>query len=480
MDKLKEILGLLRRQHFWFIAPLLLVIGLVGWIMANRQLTEQFESGRTKVQTYISQMQSVSSQERHPNPAYHRGMEQLIKQRRENVRAAWERKWERQRQELKWPEGLPTEFVKLVDQMRPIEKEDASLRQPSTPMRQMYATFIGKTLPELATRIGAKWEPSTRGQPSRLATADRFRQTPPGPQRGGQADSGGAGEQPALVRWNPQNQGEIAARFDWGAKLPSTLEILYAQEDLWVLTTLVDIIQRTNGEAMIRSHAAIKEIDFIQIGKDVFPPSQQGFHVVRPEPLMDGDPASDDPDSTASDQPAVLDMDDSKSGEPTADGLEGPPDPKLELVKNRYYDLNYEPIADLQSSSMKVAKRIPVRLRLRMDQRKINELLVQCANAPLTFEVRQLRFNPQGDPTGGQVNRRQELLPSSGGTVKSLDDYESLDRTIELFGIVYIFNPVDDVVLDGEMGSDSVPVDDDTAARLPADRLLPERMARSR
>ena len=248
--------------------------------------------------------------------------------------------------------------------------------------------------------------------------------------------------------------------------------MLYAQEDLWVLTTLIEIIQRTNGDAMIRSQAAIKAIDFIQIGKDVTPPSQQGFNVVKPAPLGDPDAAADDTEPK-SEEPLVFGPDVvASSAEPAVDGATGASaESKLALVKNRYYDENYEPIADLQSSSVAVAKRIPVRLRLLMDQRQINKLLVECANAPLTFEVRQLRFNPQGIKRNGL----NEGMPTEGSlfgrsqAVKSLEDYQSLDRTVELFGIIYIFNPVDEAVLGGEVRPVAA-ADDDTAARVPAVR----------
>ena len=473
MDQLKEVLGVLRRQHFWFIAPILLIVGLVGWMMANKRLTQEYEANKTKVQSYLSQMQSVSSQQPHPNPDYEAGMEQLIAQRRDNVRAAWERKWERQKQELKWPDDLPAEFVSIVDQMRPIEKVDVDRRPIPSLMRRTYQGFIKKMLPRLANRIGAKWEPSSMG---RFGGFDGggFRSEPRREPTEGIGEARAVEEEPILVLWDPRNQGLIDQRFDWGDNPPSTLEVLYAQEDLWVLTTLIEIIQRTNGDAMIRSQAAIKAIDYIQIGKDVTPPSQQGFKVIRPEPLGGEDSAADDSVAAAAEEPPVFGPDIIEgAAEPGVEGAALPDNIKLELVKNRYYDENYEPIADLQSSLVTVAKRIPVRMRLLMDQRKINALLVECANAPLTFEVRQLRFNPQG-VTRSSLN---EGMPSEGGffsrsqAVKTLDDYQSLDRTVELFGIIYIFNPVDEAVLGGE-ARPVVAAADDTAALDSIDRRL--------
>lgn len=42
---------------------------------------------------------------------------------------------------------------------------------------------------------------------------------------------------------------------------------------------------------------------------------------------------------------------------------------------------------------LKVAKRMPIRLQLQMDLRKINRLLAECGNSRLPVEVRQVRLN---------------------------------------------------------------------------------------
>ncbi len=145
-------------------------------------------------------------------------------------------------------------------------------------------------------------------------------------------------------------------------------------------------------------------------------------------------------------------------------------------MKNRYVNENYEPIADLVTlnSSVTVAKRIPVRMRLLIDQRYISRLLVECANSPLTFEVRQFRLNPRDDTLGEgrSFSRGAEMrgLETGGGItgVKVLPDYQTFDRIVELFGIVYIFNPVDDAILTGgaPAGGDNLTAGlDSTAAR---------------
>jgi len=474
MDQLKNFLGIVKRQHFWFLSPILLVIGIVGWMMSTQKLSKEFDANKVTVNSYIQQMGTVSQNRPHPNDEYHQGMEQLIAERRENVRKAWEKKWERQKQELKWPTDLPAGFLNLVEGMRPIEKVDVNRQPIPEPFRRSYQSFIKLMLPRLAEKIDAKWAPAGGGRPGGFDGGSGFgEERAATPTSGG--EEGGIVEEVHLVDWDPANQGLIEARFDWGAGPPSTLEVLYAQEDLWVLADLIDIIKRTNGEAIVRSQAPIKAILAIEIGKDVKPPSTVGFHVVKPPPLMSEDGASEEAAETTTEA--------EPSGEPRSESAEGaepgaPPPPNamdLELVKNRYYDANYEPIADKQMllESVTVAKRIPVRIRLQMDQRQVHRLLVECANSPLTFEVRQLRLNPTGISRTGFGGGREAAFAGEGAagglfarsrlTARRLDDYQSFDRVVELFGIIYIFNPVSDAVLDLQI-TEAVPAADTSAA----------------
>lgn len=504
MDQLKEFLGVVKRQHFWIIAPILLIVGIVGWMMATKKLTEEFDRSRAEVQGYISAMQKVAGERPHPNDEYHQQMETLIEQRKANVRSAWQTKWDRQKQQLKWPEQLDPAFLQKVQNLRPIESVDFAKPENriETYLLRRYNAFISSELPKLAERVGAKWEPQrtgTTGGFSRSRSADSRRE-------------GGEGGQPVedqnnyLVEWNPVNQGEFEDRFDWGDTAPSTEAVLYAQEDLWVLSTLIDIIARTNGDAMTRSQAAIKRIDSIEIGKNVKPPPSpdtEGFHVIKPSP-PGGDGASGDGgggegggeggggEGGGEGGSTFGSTRNEGGGEPAAGefgAVAAAKDTVSELVKNRYYDENYQPIADYETlmEYVTVAKRIPVRLRVEMDQRRISELLVQCANAPLTFEVRQVQLNPQitggpGMAFGGGAMRMEggnAFGGPGGGRTRELEDYQSLTRVVELFGIVYMFNPVAEDKLGGEggdAGGDSgAAADDDATAALPADRRLATR-----
>ena len=132
MDQLKEYFGVFKRQHFWFVAPVLLILGVVVWFMASKSLTDEFSSNKSNVDGLLSKMRNVSGFEKHPNSEYHEGMQQLIDGRRENVRAAWQTKYDNQKQDLVWPEVTP-DFRDAVKDMNPIEKVDFKRHQNCDP-----------------------------------------------------------------------------------------------------------------------------------------------------------------------------------------------------------------------------------------------------------------------------------------------------------------------------------------------------------
>ena len=72
----------------------------------------------------------------------------------------------------------------------------------------------------------------------------------------------------------------------------------------------------------------------------------------------------------------------------------------------RYVDPSFEPIAATQVKAVLggaelpennleliVAKRVPFRIAVEIDERKINEFIAICANSEFVFEVNQLRVN---------------------------------------------------------------------------------------
>ena len=469
MDQLKEFLGLVKRQHFWFIAPLVLILAGVAWFIGSGKVAEETNKHVSDISSSFSKVDSVRTVNEdgfgHPNENWHSEMESLINARRDNVKQAWTKKWDRQKSLLVWPNELPQDFRNRVEPLRPIESKFDPKRDPlSDPPRTAYARYIKQTLPKLAESIGSKWAPSMNagGREGGGFGTGGFegRSIEGSGRRGGRGERSGFADEDegVIVRWNSGNQGQIAAAFDWGTGVPTTLEVLYAQEDLWVLQALMDIIADTNQGAITNSTASVKEIVAISLGKDVPPLEQLGFKVVRPTaPPTGGEGDEGEQTTTLAEPPMTTEL--VPDREPSMDGGElGPPKKPHPAVK-RYVDADFKPIEDLAvlQSSLDIAKRMPVRMRVRMDQRYINRLLVACANSPLTFEVRQFRFNPQGASMtgsgsgefGGFGERGEGRSFAAQTAVRTITDVDTFERTIEIYGIIYLFNPVNDQLLSG-------------------------------
>ncbi len=464
MDKVKEFWDFFKRHHFWFIAGLVTVLAMLAGWMANSSLDAKFAAESAKIKDAQTKADSVAKMPKHPNTVTLEAMKNLKTARQEDVEKAWKRMYAVQRESiLVWPKELSQDFhneVKAVLADDPIERIDTTKRDIPVHLRQEYRDYIAEELPKLAEMIHADWLPRDN-------------------MGGNQAPQPGVNQpmkKEPVVIWNEGNQKTLLAnRFSWPQGTPTTHQLLYAQEDLWVLTALIQIIKRTNGDAETRHKAAIREIDAILFGADV-----QGRvgQVMRLQPPLD-------PMNPMGVAPAG----------PMAPAPLAPADP-LALAKaaadpatNRYVNLNYEPLtgealktavnseaaADAYAA---VAKRIAIRMRVKMDTRKINKLLAECANSPLPVEIRQIRIGcepgvvnvaggggPQFAPRPpGMVGPREGPGlgpampprpgpvappragpgpgPGPGGDNANGEEQFPYDRYVEFYGIIYIFNPV--------------------------------------
>ncbi|MCH7727584.1 MAG: hypothetical protein IH991_14025 [Planctomycetes bacterium] len=111
---------------------------------------------------------------------------------------------------------------------------------------------------------------------------------------------------------------------------------------------------------------------------------------------------------------------------------------------------------DPNKARLAVAKRMPIRMVLQMDQRKLIDLIANCGNSKLPIEIRQVRINATatsrvGQPRGNNDGIGARLLGQQpvrlggarGGIGRTATAAKGkFDVPIELFGVVYIYNPV--------------------------------------
>ena len=545
MDKLKEQLAPVQKHLFWIGCGLVLVVTVFSWYSATSNLKSEQARLKSEIDGKVGTVNAIP--ENHPNDNTLKGMDSLILAEGEEVAKKWERLTENQKSVLVWPKRFDEEFISKVDPLRPPELKVTGQFITEIPEddRRYYRNYMDLVFPGLAKIIGTKWagkvQEGAGGMGGMAGMAGGM-----GGMGGPGMSSGDAGAMPgmgdamgmsnrgeeddSIVLWNSGNQSEILSNhFGFIARddgLPTTLEILYAQEDLWVLESIMNIIKATNesnGPISHRHEAAIKALDSVTIGQSAVKEAGKISNIGGGSggggdgaPGMDemagggmpgmaggggmagmagggmeagGDgmaPGADGAGSAGMMMPGA-------SGMPgmgdAVGGTRAPGD-------NRYVDRDFKPvlskrlIAAMKGQPEKpedlflaVAKRVPVRLNLRMDQRQLHTLLAACSNSRLPVEVKQLRINRQGgggmggDAGGGMMDQGSMMQGMMGGGAmggmpggddaasafgmgdnagstnnparQKLQD-STIDAnaiTLELYGIVYIYNPVNRAVL---------------------------------
>lgn len=521
MDQLKEQLIKIKPFAFWIACAVILIGSLATWWMATGTLNAQTAEGLQKINGAFTGLQGVEPKlAKHPNLATEEQMGKLTQAYAEEIARGWELQYQKQEGVLVWPASFDQDFHDAVKDLRPIEKvpvkADIKLTIPDS-LRRRYRDFIEDELPKLAETIGGKW----------YANRDASLENQPTPQVG-------PGGQPivevdrSMVLWAPENQRDILmGHFGFTSREddPTTLDVLYAQEDLWVIQNIMGIIKRTNEGAEGRHDAAVKQIEYLRLGKTAIGTAGQVM-VVGPATNLAGGSVPGGYGEGIGPQ-AVTPV---PQTQPTAEGaLAGPAQPAVSPTTSgsfnvadpgnwRYVDKNNVPLAGYQlreaiappapgamsmtptnpaeTALLTVAKRMPVRIRLEIDQRKLNKLLTEFGNAPLPVEVRQLRINREPAPLGapesffagiggatGGGGTMPGAGPSPGGGVReggyaqpgaspfpgprygegmpgaqpgqpgqplSATRDATLDTNLirlELYGIVYLYNPVNRSVL---------------------------------
>ena len=522
------------KKIFWILTPLITIASLFIWFRASGKLTSERKANTSSIVSKFSGLDSIKSTNPvHPNEVSHEKMQGLIDGLKEDLKEAWELQYERQKGVLTWSDELGVDVVDNLSTKTPIEwkvpypgqtssekqqfENKFKIRLVEAPLRyrEIYKIYAKKQLPQLAQKINAEWLPGTSSKDGEGGD---------GEDTAGALGGGGKkpGDSSSLVDWSSASQNEILDRFSWTNRTPTTAEVMYAQEDLWVVNQWMEVIARTNRGADARYNAAITEIVSIEL-------PQQGRGIALAGRLQmpgggfsgesgDGDSGGDmmagmmsamggeggapgstggAPGSTGGAPGGGMEggggggnEGGENSGETATSGANDP-------INLRYVDHQFQPLeaAKLRTALnpnntvpedayLAVAKRYPTRIRLKMDMRRLPDLLTACGNAALTIEVRQVGINSKATASssgGGSSGGMEGMMGSGmstgggmggfggggpgtdgeeGGTEMSgmagmmgggggfggmgakVDEFP-YQETIEIYAVVYLFNPVD-------------------------------------
>jgi hypothetical protein len=401
MDQVKVILKQLQKHHFWLFCVTVIITSIVGWWMARKSLSATYDQKRQAIVGKFSTMENLRGAESHPNASWKLGIDELTEKEKKTVGSTWEKIYNEQKQLLEWPKELGEKFLKFVDQSPP----DA---QFPPDLLDIYQRRIPDEYPRLLKIVGA--EPATDS----LRSADP--KSPP-------AKSPAAAPPPAdknepQVNWNSTSQKGLKELLEFQSR-PTSAQVRQVQEDLWVYRAILRIIHAVNEGHFTPK---IKQIVTMDIGKEASAQFAEGMASGHIEKVVAA--ASQSASVAAATPPPPP-----SAAEPAAAGAKSPND-------GRYVNADGKPLP--ASSPVEQFKRMPIYLKLVVDQREIPKLLVECANSTLPIEVRQVRVNASGSgKSGGHSSTTTSSAPPRAAAGDAPDPFEV---PIELHGIIYIYN----------------------------------------
>ena len=519
MDKIAPAIAWLKKNSFW-LASAFLALGMAGgWYVATGAVSSETAKNESAVKQQINAARSIRSVTAtdvdetitaHPNQYTEAGMKKEMSRQVDDIVKAWEVRHKAQASILKWPTEIigSTEFVRVFGRFDPPETFPDNFK--GLGMEQfltLYRNNIPKQMDKICEMVRTNWtynqemleeqkllNPGGRSS-SRSRTSSSVRLT----------DEDLIG---VAVIWEQANQDL------WYQKLtefrnfddhnlptpdPTPLQVYMLQQDLWLLEAMFGIIRQINGDVDANDLATIKRIDHVAFGREAR--TQLGVLTPVDTRLAGG---GDDvvPAFAGGATAAASDFDQSESTSP---------------FHGRYVDQDFKPYSaeevkgvitgtTLPDSNIEliVSKRVPVRIALSMDERKIADFLAACANSPFAFEIHQVRINRHVAGEGIELNggaERQDGLAGGGrggyeedfgggyedegygdegggrggfgGGVEELDLVSTpvevrtnYDVNVEFYGIVKIYNPVREKFLRKAAGLEETEVDPDDAASL--------------
>jgi len=500
MDQVKAQLAVAAKYWFWIATALVTLLSVAIWWVSSGKLLTEFEAARSKINGEAQKITQVrGSLETHPNDISHQQMEKLLESRTDSVMEAWTSVYNRQREILLWPvEELKDDFVREFADLVPIELKvpfpTPEAEEKETTLRNRYRFYIGNVLPNIAEIAKTKWtanfdKPATgmggMGSGNFGGGPESYGATlsPGGPETmyGGSGVAGAPRDEGPLVTWDTSSQEKLLSDlFPWRGGQPTTLDVLYSQENLWILRQLMQIVATVNGDAGQRFQAKIRGINRISIGRSVptvagtiSKPARAGGAGAQGLDMFGGSDGG-----MMEGMPAMDMMGGSGAGMMGEGAMGGAPAAAVDPGDNRYVDTQGVPVTASQLRSalssnsptdafMAVAKRVPVMMTFKMDQRSVPELLAVCGSVPLMVEVKHVRILPASGVgamtgSGGAADSMgsSALGPTMGGAPGG-DMYGSgsegsfgaaapgagaserfpLDMLVEVYGIIYIYNP---------------------------------------
>lgn len=522
MEQLIPIINFLKKNRFWLTCGVIAIAAIVTWFFSTSALHKEKLAAERKIDGMITSVNGViktgatgiESPVAHPNDQTNRGMEQEISKATDSLLKAWKLRREAQESVLKWPDISADDFVQTFSELLPAEKYMDRLAAVNWESKiAVYRTEIPEHMERICEIIGAKWQHGKDASNAGGGDAGSDPRQGGGPSSvaGGGGDGRGGGDEPAEEGDSYEDQGVVvwsrANQSLWYDKLtqfkgrdgqdsvsgePTPIQVIALQQDLWLLEALYKTIKEVNGDADANDLAVIKEIHHVVVGREAR--SQLGTLKVPNPQLAQAEPTGNENNQNTFNNNNNNATEQDKPFDPyPGEGLE-----KYSPFHGRYVDADFKPIpakklfdvlnaeGELPEEYLEllVAKRVPVRIAVRMDSQKIDDFIAACGNSSFAFEVSQVRIDRPRDsvqvaavssegtglvqPTpseggggrdGGGRGGEQSTSGSGGAAVAANGTPVHLRTTsdvdVEFYGIVKIYNPVNEKIIEAITNKDN-------------------------
>jgi hypothetical protein len=413
MEKFRAFLEQLKKYHFWVLCGLIVLISFVTWYLAIGERAKYYAARKSKIESAKKLVDDIARNNDHPSAESTRGVRDLtdgplLKQ----VNGAANRLYREQRESNPLPtvfddkaqqKGFEDRFEKIWAPMEDIEKLPPDALEEF--YRQRYRNHIDGVFPKWFEWIERRTEEG--GGPVAIQGAR-------GRGAWGQGNAAAGANKPmvGIVDWEDADKKIKQFRDRFSGSTPSTLDIMLAQEELWVYETLLKVIQHTNNVSPVKgeykkpeSHkvARIKQILAIDIGKDAIQDWKNCESALINLPTDSAGAAG---------QPAMQQAAPQTSGQQgRGSAMPGGPSSGVSPLAGRYIDEKGKPIAEQPWSPFLEFRMMPINLKVVIEQDQIPRLLAECANSAMRIDVRGVRIlasdpgpvvvTPSDAPTGG-------------------------------------------------------------------------------
>lgn len=395
MDKVKEILAVLKQRHFWVLCVVIVILSFLAWRSGKAYFSAEYTKQRGSISSKFSALQNISSTPNHPNQGFTDQATVIANDLKKKTYAAWEQVYSAQKPELNWiadPQSIG-ELPTIGD-------------LPATTLNRFRLYFAANYIPQLFTD----------------QVINLVRDVPP-------ATGGAEPQTTGVIHWDKAQRDAIQRRYQWTESPPTSLAARLAQEDYWIYRAVLQTINAANGDATETYQAAVKQIRDLEITQEALASLASQNVVIEgltPDLIM----------KEVTTMPTVPDISST--------------DENLEL--NRYATPVAAADAGGEGGGGGAAqyKLVPVRMVLVVRESKLPDLLAACANAKLPIEVRQCLVHQAevkaGAAAAAPARNAPAARPGAPAPAAAADGKASVvdpntDVEIDLYGVIYLYNP---------------------------------------